>query len=277
MGSIAKKTTKSGESTPRFRCVLAAAVAFFAIALAPASGRSSEPPIIAAASDLRFALAEVAEAFKQETGHDVALAFGSSGNFARQIRQGAPFELYLSADEAFVLDLARDGFTRDEGRLYAIGRIVILVPFGSPVKADGSLADLKAALADGRLVKFAIANPDHAPYGKRAEEALRRAGLWGDIRPKLVLGENVAQAAQFATSSNAEGGIVAYSLALSPKVSALGSFELVPAEWHSPLRQRMVLLNDAGPVADVFYGYLQQGTARAILRKHGFIVPDEDG
>ncbi|MDF2782474.1 MAG: molybdenum transporter substrate-binding protein, partial [Geminicoccaceae bacterium] len=120
---------------------------------------ADEPPTVAAASDLQFALTEVANAFTAETGLDVRLAFGSSGNFARQIRQGAPFEIYLSADEDYVLSLARDGFTRDEGALYAVGRIVILVPLGSPLEADGSLEDLRAALEDGRVQKFAIANP----------------------------------------------------------------------------------------------------------------------
>ena len=277
MRRFAKGTMENREAFARLRCVLAAAVAFFAFAMAPASVRSSEMPIIGAASDLQFALAEITEAFRNDTGHEVVLTFGSSGNLARQIRQGAPYEVYLSADETFVLDLAKDGFTRDDGRPYAEGRIVIIVPHGSPLKADGSFDDLKKALADGRLAKFAIANPDHAPYGKRAKEALRHAGVWDAVRPKIVLGENVAQAAQFATSSNTEGGIIAHSLALSPKVSALGAFDLVPKDWHSPLRQRMVLLNDAGPVAEVFYSYLQQNTARAILRKHGFVIPDEDG
>jgi molybdate transport system substrate-binding protein len=240
-----------------------------------AEARSDKPPVVAAASDLQFALADIAKAFQFDTGHEVKLTFGSSGNFARQIRQEAPFEMYLSADESYVLGLARDGFTRDEGTLYAVGRIVVIAPPGSPLKADGTLADLKAALADGRLGKFAIANPDHAPYGKRAEEALRRQGLWDTIRPKLVVGENVSQAAQFATSSNAEGGIIAYSLALSPKVSARGTFELIPEDWHSPLRQRMVLLKHAGRVAEQFYAYLRQPAARAIFRRYGFILPDE--
>ena len=240
-----------------------------------APAQSDEPPVIAASADLRFALDEIAKAFRIDTGLPVKLSFGSSGNFARQIRQGAPFEMYLSADESYVLGLARDGFTRDEGTLYAVGRIVIIVPHGSPLKADGSLADLKAALADGRLVKFAIANPDHAPYGKRAEEALRHQGLWDAIRLTLVLGENVSQAAQFATSSNTQGGIIAYSLALSPKVSMLAAFALVPEDWHSPLRQRMVLLKRAGPVAERFYAYIQQRAVRAIFRKYGFILPGE--
>lgn len=172
---------------------------------------SAQPaePVVAAASDLQFALADVAEAFKRKTGQSVRLTFGSSGNFARQIRQGAPFQLYFSANEDFVKDLARDGLTRNEGELYAIGRIVLMVPKGSPLEADGKLADLKTAMVDGRLKKFAIANPEHAPYGARAEEALRHAGLWEAIKPKLVYGENVSQTAQFALTGNTQGGIIA--------------------------------------------------------------------
>lgn len=238
---------------------------------------AEEPPVIAAASDLQFALEEIAESFQVETGHSVRLTFGSSGNFARQIRQGAPFQMYLSADEEFVLDLARDGFTRDEGTLYAVGRIVILVPHGSPLEADGSLEDIAAAVAERRVTRFAIASPEHAPYGMRAEDALRHRGLWEAIEPSLVYGENVSQAAQFATSGSAQGGIVAYSLALSPRISALGSYDLIPEEWHAPLNQRMVLLKNAGPVAEQFYDYVQQPAARAIFRRFGFVLPGEAG
>src|SRR5690606_4231267 len=123
--------------------------------------------------DLQFALVEIAEAFEAETGEPVELTFGSSGNFARQIRQGAPYEMYLSADERLVLDLHANGFTRDDGVLYALGRIVIFTPHGSALAADGSLGDLAAALEEGRVTRFAIANQEHAPYGMAAEQALR--------------------------------------------------------------------------------------------------------
>jgi len=220
-------------------------------------------------------LVEVADAFKKETGQSVKLTFGSSGNFARQIRQNAPFQVFFSANENFVKDLAKDGFMRDAGELYAIGRIVLIVPKGSPLKADGKLADLQAALADGRVKKFAIANPEHAPYGARAEEALKTAGIWEAIKPKLVLGENVTQAAQFATSADTQGGIIAYSLALSPKVSALGSYELIPAEMHEPLRQGMGLTKNAGPTAVAFYEFAKSPSARKIFREFGFVLPGE--
>ncbi|WP_306601222.1 molybdate ABC transporter substrate-binding protein [Geothrix sp. 21YS21S-2] len=239
--------------------------------------RPEEPPTIAAAADLQFALEEIADRFRRDTGRTVRLSFGSSGNAARQIEQGAPFQLFLSADEAFVRLLAQSGRTLDEGTLYATGRIGIFVPAGSPLKADGTLQDLRAALEGARVQSFAIANPQHAPYGKRAQEALEKAGLWTAIRPRLVLGENVVQAAQFAVSGNAQGSIIAYSLASSPAFAGKGRFDLIPESFHQPLRQRMVLLRGAGATARAFHAYLQQPGARAILRRYGFLLPGERG
>jgi molybdate transport system substrate-binding protein len=264
------------------RSCIAATVATLLVALTlaaglamPAPARPGGPPVVAAASDLQFALAEAAAAFREATGEEVKLAFGSSGNFARQIRQGAPYDLYLSADEDYVFALARDGFLRDEGALYAVGRIVLLAPRGGPLNPDGTLDDLKRALSEGRVTRFAIANPEHAPYGARAREALRHARLWEAIEEKLVFGENVTQAAQFATSGSAQGGIVAYSLALSPQVAERAAYALIPADWHKPLRQRMALSKDAGPAAERFYAWLQTPPAREIFRRHGFALPGE--
>lgn len=260
---------------PRRRFLRALTLATAAAALPRSAGAAG--PLVAAASDLQFALPEIAAAFEAETGQPVRLTFGSSGNLARQIRQGAPYQLYFSADEDYVLALARDGFTRDEGALYALGRVVLIVPHGSPLAADGSLDDLARALSEGRVTRFAIANPEHAPYGRRAREALRRRRLWDAIQPVLVLGENVSQAAQFALSGNAEGGIIAYSLALAPQLAGRAAFALIPAEWHSPLRQRMALTSSAGPVAGAFFEFLQAPAARAILDRHGFALPDGEG
>lgn len=254
------------------RILAPVAVAAF-VGAAPAA--AADAPAIAAAADLQFALTDAAEAFRAVDGRKVRLTFGSSGNFFRQIREGAPFEMYLSADEQFVFDLAALGMTEGDGDLYAVGRIVLFVPHGSPLKPDGTLADLGAALAEGRVTRFAIANPEHAPYGRRAEEALRHAGLWGAIEDRLVLGENVSQAARFAATGSAEGGIVAWSLALSPTVSALGTYAVIPDDWHEPLRQRMVLLHGAGETARAFYVFLRSEPARAIMRRYGFMLPGE--
>jgi molybdate transport system substrate-binding protein len=234
---------------------------------------AQRPPMVAAASDLNFALTEIARQFAREEGQQVELVFGSSGTLARQVRDGAPFELFLSADEAFVEGLQAAGLTRDGGTLYAIGRIVLFAPTGSPLVANEGLDGLARLLSSGRVAQFAVANPEHAPYGRAAEAALRKRGLWNDLQPRLVLGDNVSQAAQFATTGNAVGGIIAYSLALAPDVRSRGAFALIPDSDHPPLRQRMVLLKRAGPVVDRFYRYLQQPAARAILERFGFTLP----
>lgn len=244
-----------------------------AMALLPAHAFAADEPAIAAASDLKFAMAEIADAFRRDTGLTVRIAIGASGNFTQQIENGAPFELFLSADEAYVERLAAKGRARDAGVLYAVGRLVLFVPKGSPLKADATLADLKAALADGRLKRFAIANPEHAPYGRAARDALQRAGLWDAIIPRLVLGENAAQAMQFAASGASQGGIVPHALALAPDVATLGTAVALPEAWHRPLRQRMVLLQGAGATAQALYDYLQQPAAKAILARYGFELP----
>lgn len=224
-----------------------------------------------AAADLKFALEEVARQFETGTGQKIRLVFGSSGTFLAQLLQGAPFHLYMSADEAFVFKLADAGKTRDRGRLYAFGRIGIIVPHGSPLKSDPELKDL--ALKDGRLQRFAIANPEHAPYGARAREALTALGLWDAIQPKLVFGENIAQTAQFATSGSTQGGIIALSLAMAPAVASLGSFALLPERLHQPLAQRMVLLKDAPAQIVAFYDYLSTAPAQSIMTRYGFTMP----
>ena len=245
------------------------------LALLPNGVTAQTAPTVAAAADLKFALEEIAARFKAETGKEVRLAFGSSGNFTSQLLQGAPFEIFLSADEGFVFRLADAGKTVDRGALYAEGRIVLFAPKGSPLKADAAFDDLRAALADGRIQRFAIANPEHAPYGRAAEQALKGQGLWDAIKPKLVLGENVSQAAQFASAGSAQGGIFAYSLALAPAVGSLGSYALIPSDWHAPLRQRMVLMKNAGETARTFHRFVQSPAARVIFRKFGFVLPGE--
>ena len=235
----------------------------------------ADVPTIAAASDLQFALEDIATRFRAETKLDVKLVFGSSGNFFSQVGQGAPFQLFMSADEDFIFKLADAGRTEDRGALYAVGRIVLFAPHGSSFKPDARMAGLKAALSDGRVKRFAIANPAHAPYGRAAEQALNKLGLWQSLQGKLVLGENVSQAAQFATAGSADGGIFAYSLALSPAVSSLGNYVLVPTELHDPLRQRMALIKGATNAARAFYNYLQQSAARGTFKRYGFVLPGE--
>ena len=231
-------------------------------------------PRVAAAADLSVALEDVAGQFTRDTGESVTLVFGASGTLTRQIRDGAPFELFLSADEALVADLANRGLTRDEGVLYAVGRLALFAPNGSPLRPDEGLDGLARLLANGGVTRFAIANPAHAPYGRAAEAALRARRLWDAIQPRLVLGENVAQAAQFAATGDAVGGLIAHAIALAPGVRARGTSALIPADLHPPLRQRMVLMKKAGPTAGRFYAYLQSPAARRIFERYGFTLPD---
>ena len=246
-----------------------------ALLLCAPPARAAQPALVAAASDLRFAIEEVAAAFERERGARVKVSLGSSGNFRHQIAAGAPFELFLSADEEYVDALRREGHTVDGGALYAIGRIVLFAPHGSPVVPEAELAGLATALREGRVDRIAIANPEHAPYGRAAREALQKRGLWDAARARLVLGENVSQAAQFAASGSAQAGLFAYSLVLSPAIGQRGRHVLLPETLHAPLRQRMVLLRKAGATARDFYAYLQQPAARAIFRRHGFGLPGE--
>jgi molybdate transport system substrate-binding protein len=255
---------------PRYLVTFLVAAGMSTVVLAT---RAQTVATVAAASDLKFAIEEVATRFEKETGHRLRLVFGSSGNFKTQILQGAPFHLFMSADESFVYDLAAAGNTDDRGRAYALGRIGIMVPPGSSLRPDGELKDLAAALRDGRLQKFAIANAEHAPYGARAKEALQHAGLWESIQPKLVMGENISQTAQFATSGSTQGGIIALSLALAPAVAKTGTFELIPEAWHQPLKQRMVLVRGAPAAARAFYEYLSTDAAREVMVRYGFTMP----
>jgi molybdate transport system substrate-binding protein len=249
---------------------------FLLLFIVPFGARAQvDAPAIAAASDLKFALEDIVTRFRADTRREVRLSFGSSGNYFRQIGQGAPFQLFLSADEDFVFKLHDSGRTEDRGVLYATGRIVLFVPKGSSFTADEKMRGLKQAI-DGNVVRrFAIANPEHAPYGRAAEQALRKLGLWDALQGKLVLGENVSQAAQFASSGSTQGGIFAYSLALAPSVAQQGQYVLLPEALHAPLRQRMVLVKGAGETARAFYGYLQQPAARKILTQYGFVLPAE--
>jgi molybdate transport system substrate-binding protein len=247
-------------------CMLAAAISAHLSA-------AQRPATIAAAANLNFALTEVADQYARDRGTRIDLVFGASGTLTRQIQDGAPFEMFLAADEEFPNQLAAAGLTRDRGVVYAVGRLVIFAPNGSALTVDERLDGLARLVKAGRVERFAIANPDVAPYGQAAEEVLRKHGLWDAIRPRLVLGDTIAQAAQFATTGNAAGGLLAYSLILGPGFADRGKYAVIAAADHSPLRQRMVLLKNAGPVATEFYAYVQGEAARAILRRHGYEVP----
>jgi molybdate transport system substrate-binding protein len=248
----------------------AAALAWPALGVSQPSAAASPPVRVAAASDLKFALADVAGLFQKETGIAVMVSLGSSGNFMRQIQQGLPVDLFLSADEAFVFRLADAGLTRDRGTLYATGRIALVAPRAGSLPLDPELRGLMGQWAG--IDRFAIANPEHAPYGRAARQALDALGLWARVQPKLVLGENIAQATQFVATGAAQAGLTALSLALAPEVAVSLRHVALPASLHAPLRQRMVLLKQAGPAARAFHGYLQGPVAREVFRRYGFTV-----
>jgi molybdate transport system substrate-binding protein len=230
---------------------------------------------VAAASDLKFVLSELCQTFTKMTGQTVDLQFGSSGNLTRQITQGLPLDLFLSADEALVLSLFDDGFAPDKGALYATGRIAWLMPKNSRLQLPKDEAEARLTLAKQlqSVRKFAIANPEHAPYGRAAKEALQNLGLWEQLQPKLVLGDNISQATQFVTSGAAQAGITALSLVLAPEVGTPSdSYWLMPASFHTPLKQRMVVLKSAHPTAKALFDYLQTPAAKTVLAKYGFSV-----
>ncbi len=241
--------------------------------MAPAA--VADAPIVAAASSLNPALNEVRQIFETETGQSIRLSFGSSGNIARQIIRGAPFELFLSADERYVRTLVERSLTMDRGALYAVGRLVLFVPNGSPIRADSELQEFARAVVDGSLNRLAIANPEHAPYGRAARQLLEARGMWDRLGQKLVMGENISQTAQFAATGSVDAAILSYSMALSPAMSRRGRFVVLPEKWHDPIRHRMVLLDGAGQTAVAFYAFLRAPTAREVLKRHGFSTPQD--
>jgi len=235
---------------------------------------SGEPPLVAAAASLRHAFPELARAWAETGGAPPDVSFGSSGNLYRQIAQGAPFDLFLSADEEQALKLVRAGRTDGEGTVYGMGRLVLLVPRHSRLALDASLEDLGRALDDGRLRRLAIAHPAHAPYGRAARAALVRATLWLRLGDRLLLAENAAQAVQFALARGADGGLVPHALALAERVSREARHVLLDASMHPPIAQRMVLLAPAGAEARALFRFLAEPEARRIFQRFGFTAPD---
>lgn len=253
--------------------MLAAVAVVLGLASDVRAGAQSRAPRIAAASSLNFALKAIGDRYTQQSGQRVDVVFGASGALARQILEGAPFDAFLAADEEFPARLSAAGLTTDQGVVYATGRLVIFAPTGSPLQTDARLDGLSRLLAAGGVSRFAIANPEIAPYGRAAEAVLRRHQLWDRVRPVLARGDTVAQAAQFATSGNAVGALVAESLVKGPELTGRGTYALIPADEHPPLHQRMVLLKRAVAGTDAFYRYLQSADARSILRRYGFETP----
>ena len=246
-----------------------------ALAVCVESARATEAGelTVAAAADLRFALDELASQFRvAHPAVSLAITYGSSGNFFAQIQNGAPFDIFLSADVDYPRRLIAAGLAKPDSLfLYGVGRIVVWVPAGSPLDpAALAIHSLEAA----SVRHIAIANPQHAPYGRAAVAALRSLGVYDRVSPKLVLGENVAQAFEFVESGAAEAGIVALSLALAPAARSLGRYWEIPADAYPKIEQGGVVLTraPAGPAMQ-FRAFLLSAGARRVLKRYGFAAP----
>lgn len=233
---------------------------------------SAQEITVAAAADLQFVLPEVAARFEKQTGSHVRLVFGSSGNFVAQIQNGAPFDVFFSADVDYANNLEAAGLA-EPGSLseYAKGKIVLWLPHGSTFNLSRGLE----LLLDPGIKKIAIANPQHAPYGRAAVAALRHEGLYDRVKDKLVLGENVSQAASFVVSGSADAGVVALSLALAPSLKDKGKYVEVPADEYPAIRQAAVILKSSKQktAAHEFLSYATSASAGDLWTNYGFVVP----
>jgi len=230
---------------------------------------------VAAASDLNFAFKEIVAEFEKKTGNTVKLSLGSSGNFFAQLSNGAPFDLFFSADIGYPKKLEEAGLA-EPGTLYmyAVGRIVVWVPKGSPI--DVAELGIKA-LQHPAVKKVAIANPKHAPYGRAAVAAMERYKVYDAVKDKLVLGENISQTAQFVQTGGADIGIIALSLAVAPAMKDTGQLWEVPLEAYPKLEQGAVVLKAAKDLktARAFLDYIKSPEGAAVFKRYGFFVPEK--
>ncbi|HEV2112652.1 MAG TPA: molybdate ABC transporter substrate-binding protein [Terriglobales bacterium] len=221
---------------------------------------------VAAAADTQFVLPRIARAFEQQTGTKASISFGSSGNLAAQIQSGAPFDAFVSADTGYVDALLRSGDALPRTAYeYAEGRLVLWAPENSKLDLSGGVR----VLLDPAVKRIAIANPQHAPYGRAAEATLRNAGIYEQLRDKLVLGENISQAFQFVSSGNADVGVLSYSLARSPQ--GKGRYFLLPQSLYPPIKQSAVALARSQSRAEAlaFVNFLRTPEAQKILHESG--------
>ncbi len=232
----------------------------------------AEEITIAAASDLNFAFKEIVSEYEKASGNHVKLTLGSSGNFYAQIQNGAPFDIYFSADIAYPRKLEEAGLTVP-GSLYhyAVGRIVLWT--GKEAHLD--LSKGLEILGEPRIKKIAIANPKHAPYGRAAVAAMEHAEVYDRVKDKLVLGENISQAAQFVESGAADVGIIALSLALAPPMQAAGHYWEIPADAYPPIEQGAVILMGGKnqESAKAFLSFIQGAEGQTMMKRYGFVIP----
>jgi molybdate transport system substrate-binding protein len=243
---------------------------------APALPTSGVTLTVSAAADLSYAFGEIGAAFEAETGHKVIFNFGSTGQLAQQIEQGAPVDLFAAANVSFIDDLAQQGLILpDTVQMYARGRITLWTRADSPLQIT-QVSDL----ARTEIARIAIANPDHAPYGVAAREAMQTAGVWEAVQPKLVLGENVRQTLQYAETGNVDAAIVALSLSVPAAASAgqPGRWTLIPEDLHAPIDQALAVIRGTQheSAARAFAAFVNGSQGRLIMRKYGFVLPGEE-
>src|SRR5271170_5583305 len=229
---------------------------------------------VAAAADMSAALPQIVSAYTRETGQTVKLSFGASGNLTNQIRNGAPFDVFFSADEEYPQQLIAEGLASGTPYRYAVGRLVLWVPSDSPL--DLSKLGM-TALLDPSVKKISIANPATAPYGRAAAAALRHFGIYDQISSRLVVGENVSQAAQFVESGNAQAGLIAFSHALAPAMKDKGRYWTVPLDAYPTLNQAAVVLSKSKQqdAARKLLDFLRSPEATSLLTSYGFSLPAE--
>jgi molybdate transport system substrate-binding protein len=231
----------------------------------------AQQAIVAVAANMKDAFGEINTAFKSEGNRDVRVVYGSSGNFTAQIMNGAPFNLLISADEHFPIELYRQGKSIDEGVVYAIGQLVIISKNSAGIRLSDSKTELIKAI--NKANKIAIAKPDLAPYGKAAIEYLKAEGLWNIAKDKLIYADNVGIATMYVVTGAADLGFTAISLAKSAEVSKETNFMLVDSKLYEPIKQRMVLMKGAPQEALSFYRFMQSAQAKSILQKYGYSTP----
>lgn len=226
---------------------------------------------VAVAANMKDAFGEIALAFKSTGKPEMRVVFGSSGNFTAQILNGAPFGLFISADERFPLELYKSGKTIDEGQVYAIGKLVLIGKKSAGISLENNKPELIKAI--NRANKIAIAKPELAPYGKAAVEYLKTEGLWSAAKDKLIYGDNIGVATMFVASGAADLGFTALSLAKSPDVAKETDFLLITTGLYEPIKQRMVLMKGAPQEIVDLYRFIQSPQAKAILQKYGYSTP----
>lgn len=242
--------------------------------LAAASFASAQEITVAAAADMSAALPDVVAAYTKKTGQTVKLSFGASGNLTNQIRNGAPFDAFFSADEAYPQQLVDEGLASGTTLYrYAVGRLVLWVPNDSPLDLDR--LGMKALL-EPSVKKISIANPTTAPYGRAAAGALRHFGIYDQVSDKLVIGENISQAAQFVESGNAQAGLVALSHAVAPAMKSKGRYWTVPLDAYPTLNQAAVVLSKSKQqaAARAFLEFVRGPEATSLLASYGFTLPE---